>query len=386
MSAKKAQPQHANAQLTPSQPENPVPIAAPTSELSSNDTTTQVPISIGHPLADIFPMLTGDRLHDLAQDIKDHGLLDAIVMHEDNILDGRGRYLACEMAGVEPKFENYIGDDPVSYVVSHNLHRRHLTESQRAMVAARLADLQRGANQHSKGLPIGSAAKLMNVSDRSVARAKEVAHHGVPELVKAVEGGKLAVSAAAEVSRLPAAAQHAVVTGIADGTATGRTDPARRTRAPRRNQASAHAVAGGGKEVIAADVKTLRTELAAATAEIVSLKAELADKSERLKKAETELAARRLTVTHTEGVTSASTVSTHELEDLDIPPFLDRRHPAKVRAENAAAFHSLQAAWEKATELQGALTSAPAIVRDHFVAVVLRRFGNLNGKSEPRLH
>jgi hypothetical protein len=130
MSAKKTQPQHANAQLTPSQPENPVPIAAPTSELSSNDTTTQVPISIGHPLADIFPMLTGDRLHDLAQDIKDHGLLDAIVMHEDKILDGRGRYLACEMAGVEPKFENYVGDDPVSYVVSHNLYRRHLTESQ----------------------------------------------------------------------------------------------------------------------------------------------------------------------------------------------------------------------------------------------------------------
>jgi hypothetical protein len=57
-----------------------------------------------------------------------------------------------------------------------------------------------------------------------------------------------------------------------------------------------------------------------------------------------------------------------------------------VRAENAAAFRSLQAAWDKSTDLKRALANASAVVRDHFVAVVLRRFGDLNGKSEPRLH
>jgi len=55
------------------------------------------------------------------------------------------------------------------------------------MAAARLADLQRGANQHSEGLPLGAASKLMNVSVRSAARAREVLLHGDSEVVAAVE-------------------------------------------------------------------------------------------------------------------------------------------------------------------------------------------------------
>jgi hypothetical protein len=113
-----------------------------------------------HPLAGIFPMLAEERLHDLAQDIKHRGLLDPIVLLEGHILDGRCRYVACEFAGVEPKFENYVGDDALGHVLGRNLHRRHLTESQRAMVAAKVADLKRGANQHSEGLPIGRASEI----------------------------------------------------------------------------------------------------------------------------------------------------------------------------------------------------------------------------------
>jgi ParB-like chromosome segregation protein Spo0J len=91
-------------------------------------------------------VLAEERLHELAQDIKDRGLLDPIMLYEGQILDGRGRYRACKIVAVQPKFEDYVGDDALSFVVSRNLHRRHLTESQRAMVAARLADLKRGAN------------------------------------------------------------------------------------------------------------------------------------------------------------------------------------------------------------------------------------------------
>lgn len=152
-----------------------------------------------HPFAEIFPMLDDEQLHGLAQDIAAHGLLDPIIMYERKILDGRCRYRAGRIAGVAPRFEDYVGNDPLGYVVSHNLHRRHLTESQRAMVAARLADLQLGANQHTQGVPIGRAADLLNVGERSVARAKEVVRDGTPELVKAVETGEIAVSAAAEI-------------------------------------------------------------------------------------------------------------------------------------------------------------------------------------------
>src|SRR5499426_4424118 len=103
-------------------------------------------------------------------------------------------------AGVEPTFTVYTGDDPVAYVVSLNLRRRHLSESQRAMVAAKLATLKLGDNQHSEGLPIGRSSELLNVGERTVARAREVQEHGAAELRLAVERGNVSVSAAADIA------------------------------------------------------------------------------------------------------------------------------------------------------------------------------------------
>ena len=54
------------------------------------------------------------------------------------ILDGRNRLRVCQEAGIEPKFETYTGDDPIGYVVRANLTRRHLTISQRAVLALRI--------------------------------------------------------------------------------------------------------------------------------------------------------------------------------------------------------------------------------------------------------
>jgi hypothetical protein len=159
-----------------------------------------------HEYANIFPELTDDLLAELAQDIREHGLLDKIALYEDKILDGRGRYRACLMAGVKPAFEVFTGADPLAYVASRNQHRRHLTDSQRAMVAAKIANFKVGANQHSEGLPIGEASNLMNVSARSTARAREVLAHGNSELVAAVESGDLTVTAAAALARNPAMA------------------------------------------------------------------------------------------------------------------------------------------------------------------------------------
>ena len=165
-----------------------------------------------HPLANLFPLIDGAEFDDLVADISEHGLHEAIVVFENKILDGRNRFRACVAAGVEPAFTVYTGEDPISYIVSLNLRRRHLNESQRAMVAAKLATLRDGQRADLvEGLPIGRASALLNVGERTVARAREVLEHGAPELKHAVEKGEVSVSAAADVATLPEGNQSEIV-------------------------------------------------------------------------------------------------------------------------------------------------------------------------------
>jgi N6-adenosine-specific RNA methylase IME4 len=89
-----------------------------------------------HEVANIFPLMSDEELGALTQDIKANGLHEAICMHGDKIIDGRNRYRACLAAGVEPHYRHWDGvGSLVTYIISLNLHRRHLTSSQRAAVA-----------------------------------------------------------------------------------------------------------------------------------------------------------------------------------------------------------------------------------------------------------
>jgi N6-adenosine-specific RNA methylase IME4 len=164
-----------------------------------------------HSLAGIFPLLEGEAFAELVADIGAHGLVESIVLYEGKILDGRNRYRACQEAGVAPRFETYAGSDPLGYVVSLNLRRRHLTESQRAMVAARIATLPHGANQHSEGPSIEGASRLLNVGHASVERAKLVQREGAPELVQAVDRGDVKVSVAADIATVSPQEQREIV-------------------------------------------------------------------------------------------------------------------------------------------------------------------------------
>ena len=88
-----------------------------------------------HEIANIFPLIHGKEFADLKKDISDNGVYEPGVMYESQILDGRNRFRACQEVGVQPEFVEYTGDDAVSYVVSLNLLRRHLTSDQRAASA-----------------------------------------------------------------------------------------------------------------------------------------------------------------------------------------------------------------------------------------------------------
>ena len=157
-----------------------------------------------HEIANIFPIMGDDELATLADDIRANGLRESIKIYDGQILDGRNRYLACHMASVAPTFDEYTGDDPLRYVVSLNLHRRHLNESQRAMCAARIANLPHGGAIYARSdasidaSPTQQdAAEMLNVSRPSVQRARSVLEHGTPEMIAAVDAGEMAVSRAA---------------------------------------------------------------------------------------------------------------------------------------------------------------------------------------------
>ena len=167
-----------------------------------------------HPVSDIFPMMHPEAFEELAEDIKQNGLLTPIVTYENKVLDGRNRLKACAKTGVEPRFEAYAGDNPLSYVVSLNLKRRHLDESQRAMVSARLATLADGQRQVGKFSYVptqAQAAKMLNVSDRSLRDAKTVLTKGTKPLIMAVEDSKIAVSIAAKLTDQDEATQSEAV-------------------------------------------------------------------------------------------------------------------------------------------------------------------------------
>lgn len=171
-----------------------------------------------HTLANIFPIIDGNDFKRLCVDIEKNGQHEPIVIYEGKILDGRNRWNACEQIGVECEYLEYDGNDPLAYVISLNLHRRHLNESQRSMVAARIAGLKPG--RPSRKSPIGEvktqseAADALNVGKRSVERAQKVQEKGTEELVAAVDRGDVAVSAAVQIAELPKADQKKALRSV----------------------------------------------------------------------------------------------------------------------------------------------------------------------------
>lgn len=168
-----------------------------------------------HPLCTLFPRLSGAEFDALRDDIAANGLRQPIVLHEGMILDGGNRYRACIEAGVEPTFVDFHGGDPISFVLSVNFHRRHLSAGQQAAVVAAAQDWAKAQTQGGdrkseqsatvalcldtaadRAARSGASLRTQKMADK-VAKAdpelaKQVAHGEIslPKAVEKVEGKK----------------------------------------------------------------------------------------------------------------------------------------------------------------------------------------------------
>jgi hypothetical protein len=160
-----------------------------------------------HPLSAAFPAMSGDDFAALVEDIKANGQREPVMVYEGMVLDGWHRYRACTQLGIKPQqFTFDAGKDPVSFVLSHNLHRRHLTPSQRAAAVVACTEWA-PAHRPKKGgtsspLTTEQLAQVAHVSDKTIKDAKAAHKAG---LTDAVQAGALTVKEAAKVARGKAA-------------------------------------------------------------------------------------------------------------------------------------------------------------------------------------
>lgn len=159
-----------------------------------------------HPLCTLFPRVAGAEFDALVSDIKAHGLRQPIVLHSGMILDGGNRYRACVEAGIEPVFTEFDGGNLVSFVLSANLHRRHMTAPQQAAI---VASAQNWAQAQAVGRPKKSAPestfldtteKRAAKSGASVAtqRRADAVAKADPELAAKVAHGEVSLPKAVE--------------------------------------------------------------------------------------------------------------------------------------------------------------------------------------------
>lgn len=163
-----------------------------------------------HPAADIVPMMDEEQYQALVEDIRANGFLNPVKVTDENLLiDGRNRLCASVDIGLDAPVEPYNPADPVQYIVSENVKRRHLTVGQRGMIGAaieeyeaaeaeqrRLANLKQNKNTERANSPTREtsqrarkkAAEAVGVSERTIQDAKAVKQYD--DLKKDVQAGR----------------------------------------------------------------------------------------------------------------------------------------------------------------------------------------------------
>lgn len=224
-----------------------------------------------HPAANLFPMLPDEELQALADDIKANGLQHPIIMRGAELLDGRNRWRACELAGVEPKLRDWQGtqEEAIRFVGSVNLKRRDLSGGQKAMIATLLEEMESDAAKSRmsdggkrKGVEMfppldtgkarDKAGAAVGVSGRYVSDAKAV-KNAAPELADKVRSGVVSLPEAMLLVSTDPARRASVVEQVERGEAKNVRQAIQKLNAADRREVTADEIKDGAFPVIYAD-------------------------------------------------------------------------------------------------------------------------------------
>jgi len=174
-----------------------------------------------HELSKIIPSMSEEEYRNLKEDIKQNGLINPIVLYEEKIIDGRHRFHACKELKIEIKTEEYKGKQPLTYIISQNIKRRHLTPSQLATIAVELLpELEKEAkerlvtstggkyprpttklSQVDQGESREHASKLLGVGTSYISEAKALKEENKPLFDEVREGKKSIPEAKREIRK-----------------------------------------------------------------------------------------------------------------------------------------------------------------------------------------
>lgn len=165
-----------------------------------------------HPIASLIPPMSAEEYEALKADIRQNGQQEPIIIYENKIIDGRHRYRACVELGINPLVREWDGSGSlISLIYSLNVHRRHLTPSQRAALAVDLLPAIEAENEELRRKKIsvsrknetskifdssqrsdGQAADFVGANRQYVADAKAIKQQA-PEKFEAIRTGDLTI-------------------------------------------------------------------------------------------------------------------------------------------------------------------------------------------------
>lgn len=168
-----------------------------------------------HALSAAFPSMSESDIEALAEDIKKHGQREPALIYEGQVLDGWHRYLACQQIGAEFWSDDFTGDDPIAFVISKNLHRRHLTAIQRASAVVAAHNWKAPGNPATvAGLSESAMALAAEVSPRTIRHAKAATVAGLSDEARE---GKVSARQIEQVTKLTGKKRERAVQDIKDG-------------------------------------------------------------------------------------------------------------------------------------------------------------------------